>query len=121
MFKKFKTANDLKKYISKYKISVENSLWRLYSIRNKITHEAYIDNDLSLSLSLTQLDYFFKITYNNLLFASTLKSFNSRRNIFKIYNDKYLKIWGEKSKINMDKLDKEEFRYLILEPFSMHK
>lgn len=116
--KKFKTANDLKKYISKYKISVENSLWRLYSIRNRITHEAYIDSDLSLHL--IQLDYFFKITYNNLLFASTLKRFNSRRDIFEMYKDKYIEVWEYQKGLYTIFDNEKELKDMILEPFSIY-
>jgi len=116
---KFKTANDLQKYISDYKTSVENSLWRLYSIRNRITHEAYIDSDLSLHL--IQLDYFFKITYNNLLFALTLKRFNSRRDIFEMYKDRYIEVWEYQKGLYTIFDNKKELKDMILEPFSIYK
>lgn len=88
----FKSANNICSYIYDYKYDVENSLWRLYSIRNKIAHEAYIDTDLTLYIN--QLDYFFKITYNSLLYASTLKKFYSTKDIIKKYNERYNLIWG---------------------------
>jgi len=90
----FKSANNICSYIYDYKYDVENSLWRLYLIRNKIAHEAYIDTDLTLYIN--QLDYFFKITYNSLLYASTLKKFYSTKDIIKKYNERYNSIWGTK-------------------------
>jgi len=87
----FQSSNNLQKYITQYKYEVENSIWRLYAIRNKIAHEAYIDTDLTLHIK--QLEYFFKITYNNILHSSSQQEYSSMREIFKeVYDGETIKI-----------------------------
>jgi len=95
----FQSSNNLQKYIVQYKYETENNIWRLYAIRNKIAHEAYIDNDLTLHIK--QLEYFFKITYNNILYSSTIRKFSSIREIFEeIYDKEYERIWKDNNFIN---------------------
>jgi len=94
----FQSSNNLSDYVTQYRYEVENSVWRLYAIRNKIAHEAYIDTDLVLHIK--QLEYFFKITYNNILYSSSKEEFSSIREIFKkIYDKEYKEIWGDNQKI----------------------
>lgn len=97
----FQSLNSLQEYITQYKYEVENSIRRLYAIRNKIAHEAYIDTDLALYVK--QLEHFFKITYNNILYSSSKKEYSSMRKIFEeVYDKKYEDIWGNNQDIIND-------------------
>lgn len=121
----FKKPHTLIEYIHDYKYSVENSIWDLYSIRNKIAHEAYIDAELTLYIK--KLEYFFKIVYNNLLYKSSEQNFNSIKEIIQVYENKYKAIWGENGlaynslkRIENNFLPKEadklELKKLLIEP-----
>lgn len=110
----FKSTKKLYSYVHEYKQNIENSIWRLYSIRNKITHEAYIDTDLTLQIK--QLEYLFKITYNNLLYVASQKKFKSIRDIFeKVYTKKYDEIW---TNYNMFDQKYSDFQNKVIDPIN---
>ncbi|MBD3338367.1 MAG: hypothetical protein GF353_04630 [Candidatus Lokiarchaeota archaeon] len=92
----FSTADNLANWIRSYNYHVNNSMWRLYSMRNKIAHEAYVDADLSPYLK--QLNYFFRICYDNLLYVASKNKSVTLENFIQLYSQKYNEIWDREQR-----------------------